>query len=236
MFYTLKIKKSGFKLLLAAIIIALCVTLFFIFRAEKKDVFARENVCPSLVIDPGHGGVDGGAIALNGAKESDINLAIGLRLEKLAAFCGVHTVMTRTDDNMRTDMDSYSEHDELVRRTDITNSTPSACLISIHQNFYPTSQPSGAQVLYAGTSGSREFGELTHKNIIDKLQPENRRVAGPAAKELYITSHINCPGILVECGFMSNFSDLEKLSQKEYQNTFALVLLGSYLQYKNAYS
>ena len=185
----------------------------------------------SLVIDPGHGGLDGGAIAFNGVKESEINLAVGLKLRSLAEFFGVRAVMTRESDEVFEDYSRYSEHEDLVRRTEEINSVSNAVLISIHQNFYPTSQPSGAEVLYAPTKGSRELGETTQRNLVTLLQPGNRRLAGPASKSLFITSHITCPGILAECGFLSNQSDLELLTQENYQTSLAAVLLLSYLQF-----
>lgn len=184
-----------------------------------------------LVIDPGHGGIDGGAVAFNGVKESDINLAIALKLDALAGFCGTKTLLTRADDSARTDAAAYSEHEDLVHRTEIINAVPNGCLISIHQNYYPTSQPSGAQVLYAPGERSRSFGTQTHNNLISYLQPTNRRLAEPASERLYITSHVTCPAILVECGFLSNITDLELLSRDSYQTSLAAVLLTSYLQF-----
>lgn len=233
MFYTIKFRNlSGFInwLLITASVLMLILTSFNMMAQES---FKESTVKRCLVIDPGHGGVDSGAIALNGTRESDLNLAIGLKLQALADFIGVKAVMTRADDSMRTDMKSYSEHDELVYRTKIANSTPNAVLISIHQNCYPTSQPSGAQVLYAKSDGSRSLGEISYNNILNFLEPENRRVLEPAPKSLYITANVTCPAILVECGFISNFSDLEKLSDKEYQTAFASVLMGSFLQFTN---
>ena len=191
----------------------------------------RLDTEPSLVIDPGHGGLDGGAIAFNGAKESDINLAIAWKLRSLAEFFGVRTVMTRENDDISTDYGHYSEHEDLVRRADQINSVPNAVLISIHQNYYPTSQPSGAEILYASSEKSRALGEITQRNLVSLLQPDSRRVAGPASKSLFITSHITCPGILAECGFISNFSDLEHLTQDNYQTSLAAVLLLSFLQF-----
>lgn len=184
-----------------------------------------------LVIDAGHGGIDGGAIGLDGSKESDINLAIALKLEKLSFFCGQNCVMTRENDQRRTDILSYSEHEDLVHRCELINAVPNGVLISIHQNYYPTSQPSGAQVLYAKGEESRRFGELTHQNLVTCLQPKNRRVAEPADAALYITSHAQCPAILVECGFLSNSGDLESLKNDRYQTQVAAVLLQSYLQF-----
>ena len=186
---------------------------------------------PCLVIDPGHGGVDGGAIAFNGVKESDINLAIGLKLRSLADFLGHKTVMTRDSDEQHSDFSNYSEHADLVRRTELINRVPNGVLISIHQNFYPTSQPSGAEVLYAPGEKSRILGEITQQNLVSLLQPDNRRVAGPASKSLFIPAHISCPGILAECGFLSNLNDLELLTQENYQTSLAAVLMLSYLQY-----
>ncbi len=186
---------------------------------------------PCLVIDPGHGGIDGGAIAFNGVRESDINLAIGLKLKALSDFFGIPTVTTREDDSSRSDSANYSEHEDLVSRTEQINAVPNGVLISIHQNYYPTSQPSGAQVLYAPGEKSRVLGEITQSNLVSQLQEGNRRLSEPASKKLYIPAHVDCPAILVECGFLSNIGDLELLTQDAYQSSLAIVLLASFLQF-----
>lgn len=217
---------DGFLCLCLVIAAALLVK-----TAQQLSVIERGTNAPCLVIDPGHGGIDGGAVAFNGVRESDINLSIALKLRSLADFLGTETAMTRTDDSARTDMAAYSEHEDLVHRTELINSVPNAVLISIHQNFFPTSQPSGAQVLYAAGEKSRALGVRTHGNLVALLQPTNRRVAEPAPERLYITSHVNCPAILVECGFLSNLTDLENLAQDRYQTSLAAVLLASYLQF-----
>ena len=105
--------------------------------------------------------------------------------------------------------------------------------ISIHQNDVPTGQPSGAQVLYAQTPGSESLGRICHQNLVEQLDPQNRRLAAPAPRSLYITSHVSCPAVLVECGFMSNFDDVQKLRDGSYQTSLALVLAASLLQYLN---
>ena len=184
-----------------------------------------------LIIDPGHGGIDGGAIAYNGVKESDLNLEIALKLRELAWFYGIDPVMTRQDDSNRTDPADYSEHEDLEFRAQMANQVQNGVLISIHQNTFPTSQPSGAQVLYGPGEESRRLGQLTHGNLISALQPENRRVAAPAPQELFLTAHADCPVILVECGFLSNLSDLQLLSDSRYQSALAAVLMSSFLQY-----
>lgn len=140
--------------------------------------------------------------------------------------------MTRQDDSTKSDTPNYSEHRDLECRTEIVNEAPNPVLISIHQNCFPTGVPSGPQVMYAATQDSEELGKLMHGNLIRSLAPENRRVAEPASKGLYILSHVSCPAVLVECGFMSNFSDMENLKTSGYQTSVAAVLMGSYLQYR----
>ena len=186
---------------------------------------------PTLVIDAGHGGIDGGAISEDGTKESDINLAIALRLDSIVRFCGRKTLMTRLDDVPKTDILGYSEHEDLKSRADIANSAPNAVLVSIHQNYYPTAQPKGAQVLYSAFGDSERLGRLMQSSLVGKLDPLNRRLAVPAPRELYLTANTRCPAVLVECGFMSNNFEVLKLRDASYQNALALVIAASYLEY-----
>lgn len=199
--------------------------------APKRLPVVLQRERPCLVIDPGHGGPDGGAVAPNGVKESDLNLSIALKLRDLASFFGCSCSLTREDDSTKSDGPSYSEHEDLVRRSELANGVEDGVLISIHQNTFPTSQPSGAQVLYGRDPESRRLGELAHAALVSALQPENRRVAAPAPAALYLTSHVNCPVILVECGFLSNLDDLRQLCGEDYQRALAAVLLSSFLQY-----
>ena len=231
MFYVLRLKRLGG---LAAVLCFLTAA-FLILRSVNmlspvQTAEIAERV-PVLVIDAGHGGFDGGAVAVNGVRESDINLSIAQKMETIGSFCGLQTVMTRSDDSRRTDLLSYSEHEDLVHRAKIVNSVPGAVLISIHQNFYPTTQPFGAQVLYASDEQSTALGKLVQSNIVSHLQPDNRRLAIPASPELFLTSHVNCPAVLVECGFLSNHNEMERLTEARYQTAMAAVILSSYLNF-----
>jgi len=220
------------KILIAVFLLAgLIMTLSGIKPHRHKAVFSpSDNFC-TLVIDPGHGGHDCGAVAGDGTLESTINLDISLKLQALAEFFGLNVVMTRRDDSARTDFQSYSEREELVHRVSIINSVPNAVLISVHQNCFPDPQPSGAQVLYAHNEMSERLGKLTHGMLVDMLNPANRRVAEPADKRLYMMANATCPAVLVECGFMSNTGDVEKLKNHQYQIKFAGVLLSSYIEF-----
>ena len=232
----MKVKKPLSAVILFGIL--LCAAAVYIFPIRSDRVPASAGYTPrTLVIDAGHGGIDGGAISDDGTKESDINLAIALRLDSIVRFCGQKTVMTRLDDSLKTDMISYSEHKDLESRAAMINNTANAVLISIHQNDYPTAQPKGAQVLYSSHEGSERLGKLLQANLILQLDPENRRMACPAPKDLYLTANTNCPAVLVECGFMSNNFEVLKLKDPKYQTELAALIAASFLSFitdKNA--
>lgn len=217
---------------LIALLLAAGLLLTLVFALGKKqNTGADDHTRTTLVIDPGHGGIDGGALGADGTRESDINLAIGLKLRALAELYGQDNVLIRQDDSTKCDYDTYSEHRDLECRTELTCAEANPVYVSIHQNDYPTGQPSGSQVIYAAGQGSRELGTITHANLINALYPKCRRVAEPATKRLYILSHLDCPAILVECGFVSNPVDLENLKKPGYQTSIAAILMGSYLQF-----
>lgn len=200
---------------------------------ESKSTVNNTRARPVLVIDAGHGGIDGGAIGADGSRESDINLAIALRLRAACDFFGLDSVMTRVDDSRANDALTYSEHAELVYRTEIANSVDNAVLMSIHQNCYPTAQPSGPQVLYSNNESSKRFGQLTHYNLVNMLDPENRRLPEPDNTNIYVLKNSKCPAILVECGFVSNHTDITKLTSGQYQTALSTVLMASFIQYTN---
>jgi N-acetylmuramoyl-L-alanine amidase len=188
-----------------------------------------------LVIDPGHGGADGGAVAPDGTLESDINLDIALRLEALATFWGVETVMTRsTSDidypNEATSLAAMKRADQNARLA-LINQTSGAILFSIHQNNYPAASPWGIQVFYGAVADSDTLAETLQENLTGQLCPDNRRVAEPIDEGIYLMRNAQCRSVLMECGFLSNPDDLEKLQTDSYRTQLAVVMLASYLQY-----
>ena len=232
MFITYKLRRPLRGPLIILLLTVIPVVVLLSLHGRMTNTAAQADAAMTLVIDPGHGGIDGGAQGADGSKESDINLAIALKLRAIAEFYGQDNIMTRQDDSTKSDRETYSEHRDLVCRTEIINSARNPVLVSIHQNCYPTGQPSGPQVMYAANQDSEILGKIMHQNMINSLDPGNRRVAEPASKGLYILSHVSCPAVLVECGFMSNFSDMEHLKEPTYQTAVAAVLMGSYLQYR----
>ncbi len=190
---------------------------------------------PVLLIDPGHGGLDGGAVAADGTTESSINLAISLKLRDLCRLFGLPCAMTRDTESLPYPPALSGIHEKKVwdqrQRAEMINAAEHSVLISIHQNKYPDTRPSGTQVLYASGEASAQLGSLTHELLRACLCPENRRVPSPAPDSIYLLKHINCPAILVECGFLSNPAELSRLKSSEYQTGIAAVLLAGYSQF-----
>jgi N-acetylmuramoyl-L-alanine amidase len=237
MFITINLKDLFVPVILIIVVIALLVLIWGGPAAKTmlETGAGAHTGTPVLIIDPGHGGEDGGAQSKDGLLESAVNMDIALRMEALAGLFGINTLMTRTSEEIDYPESARTTHDRKTydqnRRLEMINSTPNAVLISIHQNKFPNPIPRGSQVMYAKTEGSREFGELTHANLIAALYPENRRVAIPVYDSIYLFKNINCTGILVECGFLSNPAEAELLATEEYRVKLASVLICSYLQY-----
>ena len=226
-------KRSGLRRRLVLFSALLILLLFLTHMLEKKqNTSVMGGIGSTLVIDPGHGGIDSGAVGVDGTRESDLNLAIALKLRAMAELYGLENTLLRQDDSSLCDSESYSEHRDLEHRTELTCTALNPVYISIHQNDFPTGQPSGPQVIYAAGEGSRELGSITHANLLNALSPQNRRVAEPATKRLFILSHLSCPAILIECGFVSNPIDLENLKRPGYQTSLAAIMMGSYLQFE----
>jgi N-acetylmuramoyl-L-alanine amidase len=198
-------------------------------RAERTAASAQEKKI--LVIDPGHGGIDGGALAADGTKESAINLAISQKMRAIAELYGEKTVMTRDTEESKVSISEYSEHNDLLRRADIANKLNGAVLISVHQNNFPTVQPRGAQILYAPSDGSRELGLLAQSALVGFADSHNRRVAEKAPGKLLLTNSVGCPAILAECGFMSNPEEASMLRTGNYQLKLACALTAAYIQF-----
>lgn len=233
MFVTIDLKRLIKIVLIVALLAAAAVFVkIFVSNGGLKPVISQ-NSRSTLVLDAGHGGIDGGAISDSGLKESDINLQIALKTEALVRFLGIDTVMTRETDTDNSDNKAYSEHDNLVQRVKLANSTENAVLISIHQNEFPSAVVSGAEVMYSDNDDSKALGLITQDNLVALLDSSNRRVARPAPKELLLTSSVECPTILVECGFMSNPQEVQKLASNDYQLKLAAILAGSYIQFLN---
>ena len=182
----------------------------------------------TYVLDAGHGGEDGGATTADGVKESGINLAISLKLDALLHLLGQHTVMVRRDDRAVYDpgSETFSQKkvSDLRNRVRLVEQTENAFLISIHQNEFSQAKYSGAQVFYNEIPPAKAFAKRLQSELAEKLDPENHRKSKSATDTVYLMRQIHAPGLLVECGFLSNPQEAERLQQDDYQTKLALVV------------
>ncbi len=182
------------------------------------------GVRPVFVIDAGHGGEDGGTTGLAGTGESQVNLAIARRLNALLRLMGYDTIMTRTEDvSLHTGGDTIRsrKQSDLRRRVEIANGQPSCLFISIHQNHFPDSRYSGPQVFH--TDGSENLARELQSALNRVLAPTSRRTA-KLSTGVYVMQHLDHPGILVECGFLSNSDEEQKLRSADHQKQLAAVI------------
>ena len=229
------------KVMIAALSAALVFIVIFYFLwktmpPQEQSVFAPQRYEQHvLVIDAGHGGEDGGAVSLSGASESTINLAIALKLDQILGLYGAPSVMLRTEDRSLHSSEAKTLREKKVsdlhNRVETVNETEHAILLSIHQNSFPQSKYHGAQVFYSPTQDSLEFATYLQQVLRETLDTQNQRSAAPIPDSVYLMNHIRCPGILVECGFLSNPTEDQLLQTPEYQLMVAMTLSGAYLQY-----
>lgn len=192
-------------------------------------VFSENAYVPNrktIIIDAGHGGVDGGATSCTGILESQFNLEIAMKLKDLMNLLGINTVMIReTDCSIYTKGETIAQKkvSDLKERVRIANSTENGLLISIHQNLFADSKYSGAQVFYAPSEGSQTLAEFLQASFINNINPGSHRKI-KKADGIYLMQHINCPGVLIECGFLSNPQEEYLLRSNEYQQKICAVI------------
>lgn len=186
-----------------------------------------------LVLDAGHGGEDGGAVSLTGVPESQINLAIVLKLRDVLGLYGVDPLLLRETDVSLHDGDAGTlrekKRSDLKNRVAAVEDVEGATLLSIHQNTYPGSRYHGAHVFYAPTEGSQSLAEHFQNSIKSALQPDNKRAVKQIPDTVYIMNHVSCPAVLIECGFLTNPEEEALLRDEDYQRKLAAVLAGAWL-------
>lgn len=228
-----RFRKYALPVVLLAAVVYVCAYSFF--ALQKMQAASKTDESPvTVVVDAGHGGEDGGATSVSGAQESRINLEIALRLRDLLAFAGVPTAMIReTDTAVYTgDCRTIAEKkvSDLKNRAAAVNATPNALLISIHQNFFPEGKYRGTQVFYARTDGSEALARRIQDTVRETVDPNNHRQI-KKSQAVYLMEHIQCTGVLVECGFLSNAQEDALLQSADYQKKLAAAVGGAAIQY-----
>lgn len=201
---------------------------------EKEGVTAEREEKFCVVIDAGHGGADPGKVGVNGSLEKDINLKIAEMVKGFLEAEDVEVIMTRTDDGGLYDEGASNKKvQDMKRRIAIIEEAEPEIVVSIHQNSYHEEYVHGAQVFYyKGSATGKRLAELIQKRFVINVDPENKREA-KANDSYYLLKKTSCPIVIVECGFLSNREEEEKLNSEIYQEKAAWAVHMGIMQYLN---
>ena len=201
-----------------------------------EPVFSVLEAAPlTVVLDPGHGGEDGGAVSPDGVKESGLNLEIALRLQELLRFSGVKTQMTRMEDVSIHQEEARTIQEKKVsdlhRRVEIVNGIPGAMLLSVHQNSLPSSVVTyGAQAFWNQQTGAEGLAVSIQNALNQAINTHRAKEAKPIASTIYLMRQITVPGVLVECGFLSNPEETLRLQQSDHQCRLAVAITAGFFK------
>lgn len=208
-----------------------CLLVFnILFFYCMNNVYAKEEPLKNriIIIDPGHGGYDNGAIEF-GYNEDDINLSISKKLKKKLEKKGSTVYLTRDGDYDMTERDyNYSKQDDMYLRVKKIDSFQGHYLISIHQNAAGNSRAWGSQVFYYYNSEKgKKLADMVDKEL--KTVTNSRKpISGCGFRVLRATKTV---GILIECGFMSNYNECGQLRSQKYQDKLCTQITNGIINY-----
>ncbi len=225
-----------------SIVFVLLCSLFFSFSAALVDNTDRETDLdasyPTVIIDAGHGGEDGGAIGADGSLEKDLNLSIAQKLFDTLTASGINCVMTRSEDillyDRNQDYKGRKKALDMQARLNIAQKYGDAIFVSIHQNSFPTKKYSGFQVYYSPNNARSQILAQTLENSVrEKLQPNNNRASKSSDGKIYLLDKLSCPAVLIECGFLSNPEECALLRTEEYQKRLCETVSDAIISFLN---
>lgn len=217
-------------------IFSCCISINHFHRKTESVSASVENRGLYIILDAGHGGMDGGTSAADGTMEKDINLSIAKKLNSLLLASGYKTVMLRNDDALIGDNSLSTirarKVSDIRKRLEIAESYPDSMLISIHQNYYSVPKYYGTQVFYSTNSPeSKILAQSIQDCVIHSLQPDNSRKIKSVGSNIYLLYNCTIPAIMIECGFLSNVNEAEKLKTDSYQTQMALSIMQGITNY-----
>lgn len=210
------------------LLIAVCINISYKIDDVMVKTVGINNVKTkkTVIIDPGHGGIDVGTVGIDGSLEKNINLSISLDLYDYLMVSGINTVLTRDDDYEVYKAGEERTKSDLYNRMDFINSVPDSILISIHQNHFENEAEWGTQVWFSPNDEiSPTLADKILRSVKKNIQPENKRENKVSDNSYYILYKAQKPSVMVECGFVSNKNENNKLQDKEYQKDMAYSIL-----------
>ena len=183
----------------------------------------------------GHGKPDEGAQSSRGTTEAETNLKIALKLQNLLEQSGASVILTRSDENALYDIDAKTlkqkKISDIHNRVKIGNESSADIFVSIHLNKIPQQQYDGWQTFYnAKSAEGQKLAVSIQNNLNEAIQKENNRVA-KTIDNIYIIKHVEIPTTIVECGFLSNPKEEQKLLNDEYQNRLSWGIYNGIIDY-----
>ncbi len=220
-------------------LISIIIIIYLLFISEIEHIPSSVNSLSyktTVIIDPGHGGEDGGTSSSDGTLEKHINLKIALKLRSMLEMSGYDTLMTRDKDIQLgdTSLDTIRQRkvSDIKTRLKITQDNPNAILVSIHQNHYSSSVYKGMQVFYSPKNEkSKLLADCIQSNTVNYLQNDNKRCTKETNSNIYLLYNSTIPSVLVECGFMSNEEEAKILKEDEYQQKLAFSIMSGIQKY-----
>lgn len=230
-----KLSKLTFPIGVLIACIIICTSYFknnIITTSIQNDIFTNSTI----IIDAGHGGIDGGAVGVNGEIEKDINLSIALMLNDMLKIHGFNVVMTRVDDVSLNDegitKTAEIKTSDIKNRMKIIEEYPNSPVILIHQNHFSEEKYSGAQMFYGHLNEDSHNLALNLQGAIRSyLQPNNTREIKESTSSVYLLHNATNPIVLAECGFLSNYNEASLLASDEYQSKMAFALFAGIVNY-----
>ena len=204
-------------------------------KNQHQQVSGSIGYEPAVILDAGHGGMDGGAVAQSGQTEKELNLLIAQKSRMLLKLMGVDCVMTR-DSDISLDYEEgasvrQNKQNDLWARVKVAERFPESCLISIHMNQFSQTKYHGAQVFYGKAPEGQTLAQYMQDAFRQALDPENDRKIKPSPDGVYLMKKVTAPAVIAECGFLSNPQEAEKLGQDPYQTKASLAIVSSYLRF-----
>lgn len=227
------LQNKGIKLVMLAILL---VSMFVLAKGAAELVMSggvqKSEWC--VVIDAGHGGSDPGKVGINGALEKDINLEIAYLVRDFLEAEDVKVVMTRENQDGLYDKDASNKKvDDMKKRIAVIEKCAPDAVVSIHQNSYHEESVCGPQVFfYDGSAEGKRMADILQEQIIAGMKPEKERTA-KANKSYYLLKKTSVPIVIVECGFLSNSREAERLCTPLYRERMAWNIHLAVLKYLN---
>ena len=219
------------------VLVAILFSLFFKIGMENNDSEAASAAEMLIILDAGHGGEDAGATGVTGVLEKDLNLSLAFVMGEMLSERGYTVIYTRSEDKMLykdfENVRGLRKISDLKNRCKIAKEYPTAMFISLHMNSFGDSHYSGLQVYYSTKNEeSEKLASSIQSCVKREVQPSNDRKIKPG-KDIYLLENMDNTAVLIECGFLSNKEEAEKLSKKEYQKMLSFSIICGIIEYMN---